>query len=299
VRIGDWETTSDLAEIFRDAQKHDLVENLAELEAFGFTVVPPDKVGPPERRERITAALLDVHERRTGQRITDITDGTTGVEGPISGHFALLNEDRVFEELLLNPAVYTLARYTCGRSVVLSDMLALLKNQDPTPTHLLHTDQHGTPPPLPPYPQVSNVTLALTDYTLDSGPVAIVPGSHRFGRKPNPYETNHLAENPTVKAIPVEAAAGSLIVWSGTTWHGSYPRKAPGIRANVIMVFSRPYMRPITDFRSMVTPEMLERNPPEFADLLGTRNPYPFGGGDFPPKEDVARFVASGSNPWG
>jgi hypothetical protein len=299
VRIGDWETTTDLAEIFRDAQKHDLVENIAEHEAFGFTIVPPEKVGTPEFRQRVTDALLDVHERRTGQRITDLKDGKTGVEGPLSGHFALLPEDRVFEEMLLNPAVYTMARYLCGKSVVLSDMLAILKNQDPTPTHLLHTDQHGTPPPLPSYAQVANITWTLTDYTADNGPVAIVPGSHRFGRKPSPYEANFLAENAPVKAIPVEAPAGSLIIWGGTTWHGSYPRKAPGIRANVIMVFCRPYMRPITDFKALATPEMLERNPQEFADLMGTRNPYPFGGGDFPPIPDIQRFIAAGDNPWG
>ena len=36
-----------------------------------------------------------------------------------------------------------------------------------------------------------------------------------FGRVPMPYEANFLAEGAPVKAIPVEAPAGSLIVWAG------------------------------------------------------------------------------------
>jgi hypothetical protein len=41
------------------------------------------------------------------------------------------------------------------------------------------------------------------------------------------------------------------------------------------MVFTRSYMRPIRDFRSEVTPEMLARNPPEFAKLMGMHCIYP------------------------
>ena len=34
-------------------------------------------------------------------------------------------------------------------------------------------------------------------------------------------------------AVPVEAAAGSLIVWHGNTWHGAYPKETDGLRMNV------------------------------------------------------------------
>jgi ectoine hydroxylase-related dioxygenase (phytanoyl-CoA dioxygenase family) len=298
MQIDDWESCPELTEIYQDIRKYDLVENVAELDAFGFTVVPPEKVAPPEFQDRLKQAILDVHERRTGQTVADIENGTTGVEGPLAGHFGILMEGRPFEEAVLNPAVYALARYQCGQSVVLSDMLCLLKNQDPTPTHLLHTDQHGTPPPLPQYPQVTNITWVQTDYTADNGPVAIVPGSHRFGRRPRPYEADFLAADAPVKAIPVEAPAGSLIVWGGTTWHGSFPRKAAGLRINLIMVFCRSYMRPIHDFRDEVGEGFFDRNPPEMADLLALNHPYPFRGHEFPPNEHVQRFIHSGTNQW-
>ena len=216
----------------------------------------------------------------------------------MSASFGLIGRNRVFEEAVLNPAVYTMARYLCGKSVVLSDLIGMLKNQDPRPTHLLHTDQHGPPPPLPPYAQVCNVTWALTEYTPDNGPVAIVPGSHRFGRIPFPHEANFLNEKARIKAIPVEAPAGSLIVWHGNTWHGSFPRTSAGLRLNLIFVFCRGYMRPIHDYSKELSQEIIDRNPPEFADLVGMRNPYPFDGSTFPPGEHIERFVRSGQNPW-
>jgi len=299
VQIADWETTPDLNEIWRDVLKHDLTENVAELEAFGFTIVPPEKVAPPEFSQRIQQALLDVHERKTGVHIGDVANGAHGGEEVAASHWRLIYEDRVFEEMLLNPAVYTLARYLCGQSAVLSDILGLIKNQDDRPTHMLHTDQHGTPPPMPTYAQVCNVTWTLTDYTAENGPVAIVPGSHRFGRVPQPYEKDFLAEDAPVKAIPVEAPAGSLIVWHGATWHASFPRKNPGLRLNVIMVFCRQYMKPINDFQRDTPQEMLDRNPPEFAHLVGATHPYPVR--DDPAKWDkdaLGRFLRTGQNPW-
>ena len=138
---------------------------------------------------------------------------------------------------------------------------------------MLHTDQHGTPPPLPQYPQFLNVTWTLTDYDRANGPLAIVPGSHRFGRRPDPYEADHLKHDALVPAIPVEVKAGSLIVWGGTTWHGSYPRTAPGVRLTIVMAFCRSYMKTIQDLKASIPPEVFGRNSDEFARFLGKKAP--------------------------
>jgi hypothetical protein len=298
MEIGDWSTTADLNDVYRDALKCGLVENIAELEAFGFTVVPPEKVAPSDFHARVREAVIEVHERRSGHRISDLDTDRTGERKALTSLWALLFEDRIFEEALLNPVVYTMARYMCGKSVILSDLVALIKNQDERPSHTLHVDQLGVPPPLSTIPQVGNVTWTLTDYTLDNGPVAIVPGSHRFGRPPTEYEERFLEPHAPVPAIPVEAPAGSLIIWGGTTWHASFPRKAPGLRVNLIFVFCRSYMRPIQNFRALCPSELVERNPPEFAELLGIDHPFPYEGAKMPPYEKIIPFRRSGRSPW-
>jgi hypothetical protein len=293
-------STSDVMDLYQDVQKCGLVENIAELDAFGYTVVPPDKVGPIEFTDRLRATLIEVHERRTGHRINDVNTDTTGEDVPLSSSWGLLFEDKIFQEAVLNPAVYSLARYMCGKSVVLGELNAFMKNQDPRPTHPLHIDQVGTPPPLPSYAQTVNMTWTLTDFTLENGTTSIVPGSHRFGRPPFDYESDFLSENAIVKAIPIEAPAGSLIIY-GPTWHGSYPRSAPGVRMNLFMLFVRSYMRPIRDYRAEATPELLEQNPPEFAEIIGMNSSYPMVDPAKQPlaRPDLMKFVRSGFNQWG
>lgn len=288
--------TDELALTFASVRRLGLEQNIAELDAFGYTVVEPDKVAPPEFHKRMLEAILEVHERNTGERITDLDGGELAGTG--AGHFGMVLEDPVFEEALLNPVTTTLAHYLVGRSAILSDMVTQLKSRHRRPTHDLHTDAVGMPPPLPQYAQVANVTWISTDYTRANGAVAIVPGSHRFGRHPYPHEENFLAEDAPFKPIAVEAPAGSIICWHGNTWHGAWPRDNRGIRVNTIMYFCRSYVRPMQDLARRVSDEALQRNPPEFADLLGREHPYPLVGNKMSGPDSVLRFLRSGMTPW-
>ena len=300
MKLENWETTADLNPIYADIRAHDLEQCVAELDAFGFTVIPPEKIAPAAFHDRLRQAILDVHERRTGHRVEDAELGKASLEGdrPLAIHWSLLGEDSVFEEAVMNPVVYAMARYLCGKSVLLSDAIALLKRRDPTPTHMLHVDQAGTPPPLPPYQQVINITWALTDYTEANGALAMVPGSHRFGHMPMPYEENFLANDAPVRPIPVECEAGSLIIWGGTTWHASFPRSAEGLRVTLIMAFCRGYMKQVRDFRRETPAEVLGRNGEDFAQLLGMNSLYPIDASTGTDPQKVAAFTGSGRNPW-
>jgi ectoine hydroxylase-related dioxygenase (phytanoyl-CoA dioxygenase family) len=314
MQIGDWPTTADLNETWRDGLKHGLIENFAEFEAYGFTVIPPEKVAAPDVTDRMAQALLDVHARRAGQRITDLESEALdltpegaktrqvaqGAQIPFISHSAMLYEDRVFEEAVMNPAVYAMARYACGKSVQLGDVNGLVKGQHADQIQRLHIDSSNTPPPFPPYPLNLNVTWTLTEYTKENGPVAIVPGSHRFGRGPMPHEEAFLRDDAPVKPIPIEAARGSLIVWSGWTWHATYPKLTPGIRLTMVFVFHRLFVRPIQLYRRLAPPtqEILDRNPPEFADLLGMRNPFPYEGTNPPLPDDLNVMRRAGHHMW-
>jgi ectoine hydroxylase-related dioxygenase (phytanoyl-CoA dioxygenase family) len=120
------------------------------------------------------------------------------------------------------------------------------------------------PAPFPPYAQVCNVTWALTDYEAGSGQLQYVPGSHRLGRHPAPGEGHD-------QLISVEAEAGSIIFWHGNTWHAALPRTNTGLRVNLIVAMMRSYLRPQETYKENVTPEILAKNPPRFATLVGQR----------------------------
>jgi ectoine hydroxylase-related dioxygenase (phytanoyl-CoA dioxygenase family) len=86
---------------------------------------------------------------------------------------------------------------------------------------------------------------------------------------------------------PVEAKAGSLLIWHGNTWHGAVPRTKPGLRVSIIQYFGRWYHNPGDMFAKHFTKEMVARLPPRFADLIGF-NPTP--GLDHKYARPVTRF---------
>jgi hypothetical protein len=310
MQLGDWNSSGPLNGIYKDIRSLGLEQNVAEHDAFGFTVVPPDKVAPADFHRRLCEAVLAVHKRRTGHRIAFDELGTATLEDnrPQRIHLGILKEDPIFEEALKNPVVTALSRYFCGKSAMLSDISALIKRADDSPTQRLHVDQNSAPPPLPPHPQLLNVTWPLTDYTIENGPIAIVPSSHRFGRGPTPQEEEHINRDTPIQPIPVLCDAGSIVAFGGTTWHSAFPRTAPGLRITLVLMFCRPYMKQMHDFRADTPKEVFERNP-DFAKLLGVNYLYPMNSAEKPSGEagigpDVSpevldAFWAGGRHFWG
>jgi ectoine hydroxylase-related dioxygenase (phytanoyl-CoA dioxygenase family) len=130
----------------------------------------------------------------------------------------------------------------------------------------LHSDQQMVPAPFPAYALIVGATLLLTDYTRENGAFAFVPGSHRAGRHP-------VAGEAADRAVAVEAPAGSLLVHHGALWHGSFGRTTPGLRIGLAYAYSRMFVTPLEAYREHVTKDILDRNPPRFARLLGQHVP--------------------------
>jgi ectoine hydroxylase-related dioxygenase (phytanoyl-CoA dioxygenase family) len=117
------------------------------------------------------------------------------------------------------------------------------------------------------------VNLLLSDYGPGSGPIAFLPGSHRFRREPTPAEMRGLVPH----MVPVEAPAGSAVIWPADTWHMALPRRDAGLRVTLLLHFCRAHLQTQSDFRGAVGPEVLERNPGRFAQLLNVWGVFPFG----------------------
>ena len=99
-KFKDWASCPNQAKLYRELAELDLLENIAELDVFGFTVVPPEKVAPPAFHARVKDALVRVMEGRFGPLDPD---GMTWKDRNQIFRMVLW-EDRVFEELVLNPA---------------------------------------------------------------------------------------------------------------------------------------------------------------------------------------------------
>jgi len=258
--------SQEAASVWAELRSLELLDHVAELEVLGLTVIPPEKVGLPVATVR--DKLLEVCERRYGGR-PDYTGESTPQEannpfGRLVSFLAL--EDPLFQEVLLNRTVLALATQQLGRNCVLSAFQALLKARGGQALDL-HVDELIAPAPYAVHNDSINVTIPLTDYTRDNGPLAYVPGSHKYMRRP-------VGREGWEQRVKVLAPAGSAIIWPRHTWHGAFAGTAPGLRLNLTLVYARPHLRTLEDYRNKLTQADLERNPPRFAKLMGRHISY-------------------------
>ena len=263
--------------------RYGLEHNVVELDAYGFTVIPPEKTAAaPGFVERLRDAILRTHGARNDDPIDDYR--TAELKTGQRNSWWLLEEDEAFVEAVLNPAALAIARWMCGQSAVMTGATWLLKGSnkapglgkdDQTKPLYLHNDAQGVPPPMSQYAHFCNTSWVLSDYSSEEdGPTVYVPGSHLFGRAPFAHEQDFTREDSPYRAVPLSAREGSLAVWHGATWHGALPRTTPGLRVTLVMTWMRSYMKPIQDWRES-DPEFLDRHP-ELARLLGLEHIYPF-----------------------
>ena len=125
--IGNWKATAELNQIYREARELGIETNIAELEAFGFTIVPPEKVAPKGFTDRMLNALLRVAGEEGENK--DTLNMRAQKDRPVYGRnlFHLVAKDPVFAEAIMNPVALTLGKYLCGASARLHSNVAFLK----------------------------------------------------------------------------------------------------------------------------------------------------------------------------
>ena len=269
MQFGEFKNTEAFNGTFKRIRELGLEKHIFELDSYGFTVVPPQQVAERAFFERLRDTVLRICQERTGVEFRLDRNGEFGTykaQPQTDGQFLLfylLMADPVFEEWVLNPTLYTLIDYLMRGQQQISSLTSFVKWKGKRDTMGLHSD---CPPDrdgrLPACSDVANAAYCLTDYTLEDGAIAMVPGSHAWCRQPRPGE----GEN---SAVPVQAEAGSLILWHGNTWHGAFEKKTDGLRLNVTSYHCHRRLKTQEAYQWRVTQEMLDRNPPEFARLVG------------------------------
>ena len=112
-----------------------------------------------------------------------------------------------------------------------------------------------------------NMMWVIDEFTRESGASLFVPGSQKRRGHPSP--------NAHKPAIPLEAPKGSVIVFSGNLIHGAGARNLPGERVGMTVYFKRMYVQSQEDLNSVISDEVIARNPPHFAHLEGRDSLYP------------------------
>jgi hypothetical protein len=298
MNITDHASSADADAVMRELDRLDLHRHALELEAYGLTVVPPEKMqAPPEFIHSLRDAILRVCEARNHTGLGDYRTARPPRGTRYRNSWDLLEEDEVFVEAAINPVVLALVRWLCGRSAKFSGQTWIIK-ADGDDGLGLHSDAHGVPPGAGTIAHMCNASWICTDYTApEDGPTVFVPGSHRYGRATLPHEArlDTSAEHHGFRWVPLIARAGSLAIWNGATWHAALPRSTPGLRVTLVQNYMRSYMRVQHNYED-ASPELLEKFP-ELARVIG-KSLYPYDDSRNPDPDRIAPMMRSGTDPF-
>ena len=221
----------------------DLEGNVSDLSIDGYTVIRD--AAPLSFFEELRESILNISRRIEGFR-----------RFPTN----LLNEGVVFERSVQLESLNTLYEFLLGPNFIVSQVSASVKRTTPKP-FAIHADMNGYEQPFPGHSVIATSIFCCDDFTEDAGATRFVPGSHHLRRHPVDGEGES-------EAIAVNAPTGSIILWDAAMWHGNCPRTRAGERVVLHLTCNRQNVRPIESYRD-IDPEVLRRNPPEFAALLG------------------------------
>ena len=228
--------------------------------------------------------------------------------------FFLINKGQGFRDLLFHPGLRALIGHVLGPVYLLSSYVGHIAH--PGGTKIFHTDQWWMPPPtndtkktlikpgsitregfrghhaggeatknLPAIAPagVCNSMWMLDDFREDNGATIVVPGSHLYGRQPDP------ALDEEANWIPVEAPAGSVLIFEGRTWHSTGANRSDRSRFGLTINFCAPQFRQQENFLLGTSPEVLAGASKELLALIGFKPWYGYGSIDAPKGEFIAR----------
>jgi hypothetical protein len=186
--------------------------------------------------------------------------------GPLRGRTAalLLGRDPVFSKTLMLPSLLTLVEFILGRGAILSQLVGSVRQRGSPPLEM-HVDNSWFPEPFPEWEMTCTACWVTDVFTREAGCTFAVPGSHLQRRHP-PMDVRRTLDG----AIPLEAPKGSIWLWTGSLWHGNYPRLLEGERIVLHMTFNRIGIHPIEDYGHLDSAWIREQ-PEEIAGLLGRR----------------------------
>jgi ectoine hydroxylase-related dioxygenase (phytanoyl-CoA dioxygenase family) len=119
------------------------------------------------------------------------------------------------------------------------------------------------PEPLPDFTLTLQNAWMLDDFTRENGATRIVPGSHKFRKKPEWGRQSQQAE------IILTAPAGSVAIWLSNTWHRAGPNSTDHHRRAILCYYCRSWVKPFCDFVASTPREKAQHFSPTLRYLLG------------------------------
>ena len=238
-----------------------VAHHAARIDDVGYTVVE-DAVEPD-----LVTELRDTIRRL--ERELDVRPLGTNAEGHSTLRmYNLLAKDPAFVAMPIHPNVLPIVERLLDRGCLLSGMTAMDigPGEDPQP---LHGDDVVMSRHLrrPHAPMMVTSIWALTDFTGANGGTRFVPGSHLWAATPASPDAP-----VDVDVQSIEMAAGSVMIFHGSLWHGGGANTTADVwRLGVNVQYCPGFVRQQQNPYLGIPPATAASFPDRLLELLGYR----------------------------
>jgi ectoine hydroxylase-related dioxygenase (phytanoyl-CoA dioxygenase family) len=181
----------------------------------------------------------------------------------------LVNKGEVFRRAILLPRVIDGVRHVLGADAKLSSLNARSADPHSDEGQPLHVDMAALPDERGYW--VCNTVWLLDDFTPDNGATRVVPGSHRWGRRPQDVLADPMAPHPD--EVLVLGRAGSIAVMNAHTWHGGTANRTDRPRLAMHAFYCRRDKPQQQYQKQLLDPEVQAGLTPELRALLAIDDP--------------------------
>lgn len=233
-----------------------------QLDDLGFVVL----------EQAMGAGLLAGLRQRIGQLFDEEGD-RAGHEFRTEEHAHrlanLVDKGEVFATAIALPRLLDCVRHVLGGSVKLSSLNA--RSADPLTDvgQPLHVDM-GAVPDARGY-WVCNTVWMLDDFTTENGATRMVPGSHRWGTRPQDVLPDPLAPHPD--EVLLTGKAGTIAVMNAHLWHGGTANRSAAPRLAMHAFYCRRDKPQQQYQKQLLRPDVQAGLTPDLRDLLALDDP--------------------------
>jgi ectoine hydroxylase-related dioxygenase (phytanoyl-CoA dioxygenase family) len=147
----------------------------------------------------------------------------------------LVDKGEIFQEAISRPEMLALVESVLGEGFKLSSVNMRSADPNSATVQPFHVDM-GLLPDTKGY-AVCNCVWMLDDFTVENGALRVIPGSHRWGIKPQEELADPYAEH--VQEELVTGRAGTVVVMNAHTWHGGTANRTDQERRALHTFFCR------------------------------------------------------------
>jgi ectoine hydroxylase-related dioxygenase (phytanoyl-CoA dioxygenase family) len=211
-----------------------------------------------ETRDRMYAVKQAIHEDVGPERLERA--GELGVLR------LMLRYDEHFVRFLELPEILAIVDATVSETAILHLQNGFILPPTPASTGngqvFQQTFHRDFPRHLNGYLASLNTLICIDDFTAENGGTIVAPGTHQRAERPSDAFLEAASQ-------PVEAPAGSVIVFDSTLWHAAGRNASDRDRLGINQQFTRSFIKQQVDYVRALGDDFVERQADRTQQLLG------------------------------